>query len=171
MFEDYDIEADIVEERVYRVGSRRFSNKQEAIEYRENRLLDEFVKGTWGPKSSRSGGYLYGSSDSLSAQVLAKRSGEHIGKLMHHVKTVMTRQDMPAPEGGLVNISLDNDPRINQDVATELLMEAIWRVMLGQKSVSRDSFKKKVEENPDLFYKGLVDLVELYAWQRLERAE
>lgn len=163
-YDDYNIEDDIVEESVFRVGTRSFKSKQEAINYRETRLLEEFVNGIWGnPGKSK-----YYRSEPKTVNSLAKESGEHIAKLIHYVKLAMTKQDIPLPKGSLVNIELIDDDRIDQDLATDLFVEAVWRVMLGQKTVTRDSFKKKVAKSPDLFYKGLLDLAEIYAWKKLE---
>ena len=165
MEDEYDIESDIVVEKVYRVGDRRFANKVDAIEYREQHLLDEFMKTIWGQIGRRY------PSESVTANHLARQSGAGISKLMHHLKTVLVREGKEIPRDGLVNLDFANDDRIDQNVATELLMEAVWRVMLGQKSVNPNSFKKKVRENPDFFYKGLNDLMDLYAWKKLEESD
>ena len=165
---NYDIEAEIVEERVFRVGNKTFKSKQDAIEYRQTRLLEDFVQAIWGKSTPNYYGQV---NDSVTALVLAKQSGDHIGRLQHYLKTVLTREGKEIPEDGLVNLDLSNDPRVNQDVATELFLEVVWRVMIGQKTISRNSFKKKVQENPDFFYKGLNDLAEIYAWQQLAKTE
>jgi hypothetical protein len=142
---------------------KTFNSRKEAEEAYHGLVLDQFVNKLFRTDYD----YCRSRSNSLGVRKLCINGETCMSFLREYLE--LTIGEQPYSEEPLVAIDINQfGDEVDYDKMIEITAELVWRVLIGgQSTISPKPFKARIKAKPELFWRGMTDLSNIYAWRKL----
>lgn len=153
--------------------TKTFNTREEAEEAHREQVLDRFIDELFEcsdehEKEYRDRNWGYRRRNySLSIRKLCINGEQCMSYLREYLE--LTIGEQPYSEEPLVSIDINQfGDEVDYDKMIEITADLVWRVLIsGQGSISPKPFRKRLKDKPELFWRGMTDLSNIYAWRKL----